>query len=133
MNLSNKAIILIILFIQLSYGQNFLSMCSSIQGYASCVNTEGCELVESPEMQCFGTCYTLDQTSCSNYKICQWQSGLCANISTCKSLLSESDCSSSKPCYWQNVWVCQNSQKNNGSSYNSILGAVFSIILGFFL
>ncbi|KAL4453696.1 hypothetical protein ABPG74_009592 [Tetrahymena malaccensis] len=133
MKLNSKAVILSLLFIHLSYGQTFLSVCSSIKDYFGCQNTDGCQLVQTPEMQCYGNCYTYDQTDCSKFKICQWQDGQCSNISTCKSLLSQTDCISQKPCYWDYVWDCEDIQKKNGSSYNSALGALFITILVFFI
>ncbi|KAL4497952.1 hypothetical protein ABPG72_014809 [Tetrahymena utriculariae] len=130
MNLNSQTIILLIVLIQQSNGQVFLSMCSR-QSYTACVNTDGCELVKTPEMQCYGSCYSYDESKCSNHKNCYWKINQCAEIQSCNSLKSESDCTSQEPCYWDNIQVCQDAKKDNNSS--TILGFLFSYVLSYLI
>ncbi|KAL4502277.1 hypothetical protein ABPG72_000512 [Tetrahymena utriculariae] len=106
-------------------------MCSRVQGYMACVNTDGCELVKTPEMQCYGSCYSYDQSNCGNHKNCSWKINQCAEIQSCYSFKSESDCTSQEPCYWDHIWVCQDANKDNNSSTTTALGLLFSNVLNY--
>ncbi|EAR95664.1 hypothetical protein TTHERM_00266750 (macronuclear) [Tetrahymena thermophila SB210] len=129
MKLNFQVIILSTLVLQLSYGQGQLSICSGIQGYLSCVNTEGCELVKQPEMQCDGSCLFYKQDQCSNSNICQWTGQNCINTTSCTTFKSESDCNASQVCKWDNIYVCQDIKNHNTSSSS----AVICLLLSYFL